>query len=156
MLDTHPLCCENHTSPPVANCACYTCIYALPGFSFFVSVVFLNGSGTFWTQNIVHYLFQQYLTTFFRSPEKLMCVNYCRFPNEPLSYTRSFGTDPAVWHMFRLCLTSLYWQQSDQMWTRMKHKYSFICAVHTSEHKICPQLDLVQLRVNLPQLCSWL
>ncbi len=34
MLDTHPLCCENNTSPPVANFACYVCIHALPGWSF--------------------------------------------------------------------------------------------------------------------------
>ncbi len=64
-MDTHPLCCENHLSPPVANFACYVRIHILPEWSFFISAVFLNSSGTFWTRNIVHYLLQQYLTTFF-------------------------------------------------------------------------------------------
>ncbi len=81
-LDTNLLCCENHTSLPVANFACYVCIHTLPGWSFFISAVFLNSSGTFWTRNIVHYLIQKYLT-FFRSPEKLLCVDYCSFHDEP-------------------------------------------------------------------------
>ncbi len=44
-LDTHHLCCENNTSPPVADFACYVCIHALPWWSFFISAVFLNSSG---------------------------------------------------------------------------------------------------------------
>ncbi len=93
-LDTHPLCCKNHTSPPVANFARHVCVLTLPGWSFFVSAVFLNSSGTFWTRNTVHYLLQQYLTTFFRSPEKLLHVDYCCFHNEPFIYVcvRSYDT----------------------------------------------------------------
>ncbi len=45
--DTHPLCCENHPSPPVANFTCYVCVHALSGWSFLASAVFLNSSGTF-------------------------------------------------------------------------------------------------------------
>ncbi len=82
-LDSHPLCYENHTSPPVANFTCNVCVHILPGWSFFVSAMFLNSSGTFWAWNIVHYLLQQYPTTFFRSPEKLLCVDYCCFHNNP-------------------------------------------------------------------------
>ncbi len=41
-LDTRPLCCENHKSPPVANFACYVCVHSLPGWSFFIFAVFLN------------------------------------------------------------------------------------------------------------------
>ncbi len=84
--------CENHTSPPVTKFACYVCVHALPRWSFLISAVFLNSSVTFWTRNIVHYLLQQYLTTFFRSPEKLLCVDYCCFHNKPFNFNKFLFT----------------------------------------------------------------
>ncbi len=51
---------------------------------------FLNSSGTFWNWNIVHYLLQQYLTTFFSSPQKLLCVDYCCFHNEPFNLVKTW------------------------------------------------------------------